>query len=247
MKPTRFHRRGFTLIELLTVIAIIGVLAAILIPTIGKVRESARTAQGLSNLRQIALATISYTNDNQSRLPPIYTADGSGDFRILLGAYMGSGNGVVTSDTPTFNAVFQDPSARIESASDAAHFTANTAAMGLSSANGGPRRITEYSNPARLILFFDGAQSRTSPAGGVELSGFNVANGTLNNVWFNTNPEWWPANTAIPMGPNTDTAESAGNIRWRAQSNTAAKFAFLDGHAAVLKPSEVTYGLFMRR
>ncbi len=45
---------AFTLIELLTVIAIIGILAAILIPVVGAVRESAKTAKCTSNLRQIA-------------------------------------------------------------------------------------------------------------------------------------------------------------------------------------------------
>ena len=44
---------GFTLIELLTVIAIIAILAAILIPTIAGVRESAKASKSVSNLRQI--------------------------------------------------------------------------------------------------------------------------------------------------------------------------------------------------
>ncbi|AHF92861.1 N-terminal cleavage protein [Opitutaceae bacterium TAV5] len=60
---------AFTLIELLTVIAIIGILAAIIIPTVGKVRETARRAQCVSNLRQITLATLAYGNDNRGRPP----------------------------------------------------------------------------------------------------------------------------------------------------------------------------------
>ncbi len=47
---------GFTLIELLTVIAITGILAAILVPTVSRVRQSARSAQDLSNLRQTGMA-----------------------------------------------------------------------------------------------------------------------------------------------------------------------------------------------
>ena len=59
LKPSK--RAGFTLVELLTVIAVIGILAAILIPTIGAVQKTAQQTQSSSNLKQIATAYQTYS------------------------------------------------------------------------------------------------------------------------------------------------------------------------------------------
>lgn len=68
---------GFTLIELLTVIAIVGVLAAILIPVVGSVRIKASSSVSVSNLRQINTGINLYANDHNGALPgPIYSSQG---------------------------------------------------------------------------------------------------------------------------------------------------------------------------
>lgn len=65
--------RAFTLIELLVVIAIISLLAAILFPVFGRVRENGRRASCQSNLKQIGMGLIQYIGDNDERLPLDYS------------------------------------------------------------------------------------------------------------------------------------------------------------------------------
>jgi prepilin-type N-terminal cleavage/methylation domain-containing protein/prepilin-type processing-associated H-X9-DG protein len=64
-------RRGFTLVELLSVIAIIGVLAAIAIVATGSAREKAAAAQCMGNLRTLVAAHALYRQDFNGRGPPV--------------------------------------------------------------------------------------------------------------------------------------------------------------------------------
>lgn len=65
----RLRTAAFTLIELLVVMAIIAILAGLLMPVLGRVREAGRSTACLSNLRQTGIALQLYVQDNNNRLP----------------------------------------------------------------------------------------------------------------------------------------------------------------------------------
>lgn len=65
----RYNKSAFTLIELLVVMAVISLLAAMMFPVFGRVRENARRSNCQSNLKQIGLGLLQYVQDYDERTP----------------------------------------------------------------------------------------------------------------------------------------------------------------------------------
>lgn len=91
----RFHKNnlGFTLVEILVVLAVIGILVALLMPALAKVREQGRSIVCLNNQRQIGAAILMYAGENDNQLPSfgnVVTYDYDRSWWVLVYPYLTS-------------------------------------------------------------------------------------------------------------------------------------------------------------
>ena len=206
---SRKKSSGFTLIELLVVIAIIAILAAILFPVFARARENARRASCSSNLKQIGLGILQYTQDYDELLPGRVTNTApTRNWRVLIQPYVKSSQ------------LFACPS--------------NTGNTITTEDDGGSFMPRSYSingnsqNNAADNLFIGG----TSPSGygrGASLAQM----GSVSQVMMvgETDPGWkWPE--IYMAGTPADVA----NNGFKGHLNTC-NWLFADGHVKTMTPA----------
>jgi prepilin-type N-terminal cleavage/methylation domain-containing protein/prepilin-type processing-associated H-X9-DG protein len=220
---------GFTLIELLTVIAIIAILAAILIPVVGRVREQARTSVCTSNLRQLGVGVYLYATDHNERLPP--SRGGPPDnlfWEASLLTYIEDHRILVCPELPVS---ITRPDTRINPPRT---YSVNQLAFGDDQRNEGargPRRLSDISRPTELILIADGVQ--IAAYGGNSSGRLYAAPFTQ---WGETNP----LEDFVPLANQTDRDNiDEGRLRFRHSDRVNTVRA--DGHVALIRKGELQY------
>ena len=232
-------KKAFTLIELLVVIAIIAILAAILFPVFSRARENARRSSCQSNLKQIGLGLMQYTQDYDEMMP--CGVNGTGDFQRLEGwgnqifPYVKSQQiFVCPSDTTSATA----PNAPIS-------YAINQNLRQSNPANGGwfaPAKLSILNATAKTVAFFE-IDNRTG----------NVTQTGENNSTAGRGPDTsggagyldlarYATGQMSGKGTIGNSNGNVSNLYRDGRHLEGANYAFADGHVKWLKGSAVSAG-----
>ena len=223
-------KKGFTLIELLVVIAIIAILAGMLLPALGKAKAKAKGIACINNLKQVGLAMLMYSDDNDGYIP---RGNGYPWFFVYM-PFMPEGGtdedfrGVRIYKCPSYPN--RNPRERqiITYVINAWKFSSPTDMIG--SEQIGPSKITAFQMPSDTIHLGDNEDGSWRPI----ITGYQDAQTDLNDVW---------APTHLPYHERTGRLSSERRIAEK-RHNQGSNFVYLDGHAGYLRAQEIVTDLF---
>lgn len=222
---------GFSLVELVVVLAILGVLVALLFPLGKKMQATANSIGCLSNLRQIGLAITTYASDHDQRLPP--RMNGGDIIWVALGRY-------IDAVPRTQKSIFVCPQLNLPVAVNTYGIMATTYACnaglfpGTETSSDGLKLNAIYRH-AQVILVADAAQ-QTAYKGGAAFQFINPP-----ALFPHTGDMSKDLNSPIPIPANSD--QDNGDVGYlRYKHNGFVNTLMADGSARSLKKGEVTYG-----
>ncbi len=252
-------KSGFTLIELLVVIAIIAILAAILFPVFAQAREKARAITCISNEKQIGLATMQYTQDNDETMPynGAWTPNAGGG---TCGVAMGWAGLIYpyTKSTAVFLCPDDSQSQDIVSyASNAFLGQVDQPGQGPSCTNGAPtgKSLSAFAAPSTTVMYCEVVNSylapgaiswyQWTPADIVQGDDITSPSTTGYRTWgmssYGAGAPWGGIQLATgymygQTVANTNNAVVAG------RHSGGSNFVLCDGHAKWFHPSAVSPG-----
>jgi prepilin-type N-terminal cleavage/methylation domain-containing protein/prepilin-type processing-associated H-X9-DG protein len=236
------NRRGFSLIELLVVIAIIAVLAAILFPVFTSAREKGRQVVCASNIRQLGLAAVQYTQDFDGRYPGV--TGGKPGIGVYGGwiYYVGPWpNCIFTPDKGALypyvksDQVYYCPDDSMGEESGDSYainggLYVNAPSSGTAGFTMGPR-VNQVRFPSQTLLFVEEATT-----------GNDQSTGSTNDG------NWWPGTTGNLVGQTDGVNNCSGPASaatadcLSTRHNGGSEMCFCDGHVHYYTPTQVYLG-----
>jgi len=212
-------KRGFTLIELLVVVSIIAVLASLLLPAIGIVRDAARMTSCASNLRQVSVASLTYAEEHEGILCPSRLNYNPGSGWVtdcyfngrFLGQYVPGCEDMANQENAPVRSIFHcqvDPRKIYTSYGMNMHYHLEITALPWKS-----MALSKVPRSAMMVLIIDAVSARWYPG--------------------NSNPPTMPS--AAPGLVATDTLSWSAGVAdsrfcWTPRHRSGANMAFGDGH-----------------